>query len=234
MARAYCEYLSVFFYLQELSGQQSSSSESDYDFPKDDSEFSASEFRDEGMDYMSDHKGSSDEGATQHSTAAGSHVNGKQSMFEGYNDPSKQFSGQTRSYHQDSRYEKFLVQLQTAAFSVLWRMRGKHICFVCVRLFVGNHHIYNHNLNRHVWGQIPYQHSIRQVRSYHQDPSTVGGLTAEDIDKARQTKRAENKPHKQMVIPVFSVFSLSHSHKHTHIHTHTHKHKLKLYFRNQS
>ncbi|XP_053193473.1 atypical kinase COQ8A, mitochondrial [Scomber japonicus] len=156
--------------MQELSGQQSaSSSESDYDFPKDDSEFSASEFRDEGVDYMADHKGSSDEGATEHSTASGSHVNGKQSLFEGYKDPSKQFSGQTRSYHQDSRR------------------------------FVGNHHLYNQNLNRHVWGQIPYQHSIRQARSYHQDPSTVGGLTAEDIDKARQTKRADSKPHKQML-----------------------------------
>lgn len=32
----------------------------------------------------------------------------KRSMFEGYKDPSSQFSGQTRSYHQDARYENSL------------------------------------------------------------------------------------------------------------------------------
>ena len=37
-------------------------------------------------------------------------------------------------------------------------------------------------------------------RFYHQDQSPVGGLTAEDIEKARQAKaRPESKPHKQMV-----------------------------------
>ncbi|KAM7368071.1 hypothetical protein PAMP_014322 [Pampus punctatissimus] len=154
--------------MQELSGQQqAASSESDFDFPPDDSAFSASEFREEGADFTADHHGSS-EGATHHSTAA-SHISGKESLFEGYKDPSKQFSGQTRSYHQDSR------------------------------CFMGNHHLYNHSLNRRMWGQLYCQHSIRQGRSYHQDPSTVGGLTAEDIDKARQSKRAETKPHKQML-----------------------------------
>ncbi|XP_042247032.1 atypical kinase COQ8A, mitochondrial isoform X1 [Thunnus maccoyii] len=148
--------------MQELSGQQqASSSESDFDFPND-------EFKEEGADFMTDHKGSSDEGAAKHSAAEGSHVSGKQSLFEGYKDPSNQFK-QTRSYHHDSRR------------------------------FVGNHHLYNHSLNRHMWGQLHCQHSIKQVRSYHQDPSTVGGLTAEDIDKARQGKRAETKPHKQML-----------------------------------
>lgn len=39
-----------------------------------------------------------------------------------------------------------------------------------------------------------------QRRFLHQDQSPMGGLTAEDIEKARQAKaRPENKPHKQMV-----------------------------------
>lgn len=39
-----------------------------------------------------------------------------------------------------------------------------------------------------------------QRRFFHQDQSPVGGLTAEDIEKARQAKgRPESKPHKQMV-----------------------------------
>ncbi|KAG8511830.1 Atypical kinase COQ8A, mitochondrial [Galemys pyrenaicus] len=39
-----------------------------------------------------------------------------------------------------------------------------------------------------------------QRRFFHQDQSPVGGLTAEDIEKARQTKaRPEGKPHKQML-----------------------------------
>ncbi|XP_028342911.1 atypical kinase COQ8A, mitochondrial isoform X1 [Physeter macrocephalus] len=39
-----------------------------------------------------------------------------------------------------------------------------------------------------------------QRRFYHQDQSHVGGLTAEDIEKARQAKaRPESKPHKQML-----------------------------------
>lgn len=39
-----------------------------------------------------------------------------------------------------------------------------------------------------------------QRRVYHQDQSSMGGLTAEDIEKARQAKaRPESKPHKQTV-----------------------------------
>ncbi|XP_006871324.1 PREDICTED: chaperone activity of bc1 complex-like, mitochondrial [Chrysochloris asiatica] len=39
-----------------------------------------------------------------------------------------------------------------------------------------------------------------QQRFFHQDQSPVGGLTAEDIEKARQAKaRPEGKPHKQML-----------------------------------
>uniref|UniRef100_W5NJD3 Atypical kinase COQ8A, mitochondrial n=1 Tax=Lepisosteus oculatus TaxID=7918 RepID=W5NJD3_LEPOC len=38
-----------------------------------------------------------------------------------------------------------------------------------------------------------------QSRSFHQDHSSVSGLTAEDIDKAREAKRNSSKPHKQML-----------------------------------
>ncbi|XP_037606898.1 atypical kinase COQ8A, mitochondrial [Sebastes umbrosus] len=149
--------------IEELTGQQqTSSSESDFDFPQDDSAFAASQFREEGVDFTVDHTGSS--GDSQHSAAAGSsHVSGKQSLFEGYKDPSKQFSGHARSYHQDAR------------------------------------HFYNHSLNRHLWGQLYCPHQVSQLRSYHQDPSAVRGLTAEDIEKARQGKKSENKSHKQML-----------------------------------
>ncbi|MCI4395869.1 hypothetical protein PGIGA_G00197010 [Pangasianodon gigas] len=37
------------------------------------------------------------------------------------------------------------------------------------------------------------------TRSYHQDHSSVGGLTAKDINKAREAKRSISKPHKQML-----------------------------------
>uniref|UniRef100_A0A8D3BXG0 Atypical kinase COQ8A, mitochondrial n=1 Tax=Scophthalmus maximus TaxID=52904 RepID=A0A8D3BXG0_SCOMX len=108
-------------FLIELSGQQqTTSSESEFDFPEDD-------------DFTADHSGNSTDTAAYHSAAAGArHDGGKRSLFDGYKDPSKQFSGDTRSYHQD-------------------------------------------------------------------DPSTVGGLTAEDIEKARQSKGTEIKPHKQML-----------------------------------
>lgn len=155
--------------MQEISGQQTSSSESEYDFPQDDATFQASEFREEGGEFVADQPGSSEEGSTNHGTATGeSHVSGIQSIYEGYKDPSKQFTGQIRSYHHDS---------------------GRH--------FLPNHHFYSHRLKRHLWGQTFCQSSFRQLRSYHQDPSTVGGLTAEDIEKARQSKRTEIKPHKQ-------------------------------------
>lgn len=92
-------------FAQELSGQQqTSSSESEYDFSKDDSAFASSEFREEGVDFTVDHTGSADEAGPETS-----HVSGKQTLFEGYKDPSKQFTGQTRSYHQDVRYKQFLL-----------------------------------------------------------------------------------------------------------------------------
>ncbi|XP_063757788.1 LOW QUALITY PROTEIN: atypical kinase COQ8A, mitochondrial [Eleginops maclovinus] len=143
--------------IQEMSGQQqTSSTEAEFDFPQDDSAFAASEFKDHGLNFTVDHQGMSEDNAA----ARASHVGGKQSLFDGYKDPSKQFSGHTRSYHQDIR------------------------------------HFYSHSLNRHVWGQLYCQHHLR---SYHQDPSTVGGLTAEDIEKARQGKKVEIKSHKQML-----------------------------------
>lgn len=37
------------------------------------------------------------------------------------------------------------------------------------------------------------------TRSYHQDHSSVGGITAEDIEKAREAKQNGSKPHKQML-----------------------------------
>lgn len=46
-----------------------------------------------------------------------------------------------------------------------------------------------------------------QTRSYHQDHSSVGGITAEDIEKAREAKRSSSKPHKQMVPETFSNLS---------------------------
>uniref|UniRef100_A0A673C1D2 Atypical kinase COQ8A, mitochondrial n=1 Tax=Sphaeramia orbicularis TaxID=375764 RepID=A0A673C1D2_9TELE len=67
------------------------------------------------------------------------------------------------------------------------------------RHFMAHHHLYSHSLKRHLWAQMYCQNSVRQLRSYHQDPSTVGGLTAEDIEKARESKRTEAKPHKQML-----------------------------------
>lgn len=48
----------------------------------------------------------------------------------------------------------------------------------------------------------PFSGPGLQRRFFHQDQSPVGGLTAEDIEKARQAKaRPESKPHKQMVRP---------------------------------
>ncbi|XP_058469143.1 atypical kinase COQ8A, mitochondrial isoform X1 [Solea solea] len=162
--------------MQELSGQQqTTSTEQEFDFPPDESEFSASEFREESAEFTADHSGigtdtvafESAAAAAAAAAASASHVNGKQSLFEGYKDPSKQFSGDSRSYHHDARH------------------------------YTGRHHLYS--LNRHVGGQLCSQHLVTQIRSYHQDQSTVGGLTAEDIEKARQRKGPESKPHKQML-----------------------------------
>uniref|UniRef100_A0A3Q3M493 Atypical kinase COQ8A, mitochondrial n=1 Tax=Mastacembelus armatus TaxID=205130 RepID=A0A3Q3M493_9TELE len=116
------------------------------------------------MDFTADHSGISADAA-----AGASHVSGNKSIFDGYKDPSKQFSGHTRSYHHYARH------------------------------VIGHHRLYNHSLNRHVWRQLYCQHPASELRRYHQDPSTVGGLTAEDIEKARQSKSAEIKPHKQML-----------------------------------
>ncbi|XP_008296006.1 chaperone activity of bc1 complex-like, mitochondrial [Stegastes partitus] len=144
--------------IQEMSGQQqTSSSESDFDFPQDDAAFASSEFREDGSDFNVDPTGSGEDAAA---AAASNGVGGKQSLFDGYKDPSSQFGGQTRSYHQDARH------------------------------FLGRQRLYSHSLNRLAW---------TQQRFYHQDPSSVGGLTAEDIEKARQSKRPEMKPHKQML-----------------------------------
>uniref|UniRef100_A0A8C7ZH14 Atypical kinase COQ8A, mitochondrial n=1 Tax=Oryzias sinensis TaxID=183150 RepID=A0A8C7ZH14_9TELE len=79
--------------LQELSGQQQTSSESEFDFPQEEAEFSASEFREEGVDPEAD--------CSRSSANEASAVGGTQSVFQGYKDPSKQFGGHTRSYHQD-------------------------------------------------------------------------------------------------------------------------------------
>uniref|UniRef100_A0A8C5S4K8 Atypical kinase COQ8A, mitochondrial n=1 Tax=Laticauda laticaudata TaxID=8630 RepID=A0A8C5S4K8_LATLA len=46
----------------------------------------------------------------------------------------------------------------------------------------------------------PFALVFGQIRPFHQDHSPVGGLTAEDIDKARQAKAdPQQKPHKQML-----------------------------------
>lgn len=121
MSNKYCDYVFSFFSLclsvQEMSGQQQTSSvESEFDFPQDDNAFSSSEFREEGVDFTVDHTGSSDEAGAHHSAAGASHVSGKQSLFEGYKDPSKQFSGHPRSYHQDARYEECLTLLQIIVY----------------------------------------------------------------------------------------------------------------------
>lgn len=182
--------------LQGLSGQQqqSSSVEAEFDFPQDDDAFPSSEFKEEG-DFTQEH--------TESSNRAGS---GKQSLFEGYKDPSKQFNGHTRSYHQDTRYARVLC------------MHGVLFFFACVapltpafsvrRHFTGIHHGYHRTLSRHLWLRLSCQQQLGQLRTYHQDPTTVGGLTADDIEKARQSKRAETKPHKQAVNMCFSDSSL--------------------------
>ncbi len=92
--------------------------------------------------------------------------------------------------------------LQYITFCCCLKDKSNLFWFGCGRHFTGHHHLYYHSLNRHLWGQLYCQHQVNQLRGYHQDPSTVGGLTAEDIEKARQSKRAEIKPHKQMVITV--------------------------------
>lgn len=184
---------------QEMSGQQQASSvESDFDFPKDDEAFSSSESMEEG-DFTEEHTESSSHPGT-----------GKQSLFEGYKDPSKQFSGHTRSYHQDARYEHALRMHDFLGGTVL--TSASDLCFLCGRHFAGLPHGYNRTLNRHLWLRLYCQQQLSQMRTYHQDPTTVGGLTADDIEKARETKRAEMKPHKQAVSMCSSDHSLYQKH----------------------
>ncbi|XP_014060706.1 atypical kinase COQ8A, mitochondrial isoform X2 [Salmo salar] len=123
--------------MQEFGGQQQQS-ESD-DLPADiDSKYDFSGAEGSSMD--SGEQGVSSEGmGTTDGTTCNGQASVKSKLFEGYKDPSSQFSGQIRSYLSYSSY-----------------------------------------------------------RSYHQDGSGVGGLTAEDIEKAREAKRNE-KPHKQML-----------------------------------
>lgn len=87
---------------QELTGQQQTSPEvSEFDFPPDDGvAFSSSEFGEEAADFPAGPAGSRQDAAGAFQSAAG----GKQTLFEGYNDPGKQFGGHTRSYHRDARY----------------------------------------------------------------------------------------------------------------------------------
>lgn len=53
----------------------------------------------------------------------------------------------------------------------------------------------------------PFAAAFGQNRAFHQDHSSVSGLTAEDIDKARQAKTdPDHKPHKQMVCDFINDF----------------------------
>lgn len=94
----WCDLIMSAFCFQELSGQQQSASEPEFDFPQDETSYAASEFREEHTNFTADHSGTGTDAPAGTST-----INGKQSMFEGYKDPSNQYSGQTRSYHQDAR-----------------------------------------------------------------------------------------------------------------------------------
>ncbi|MEQ2195472.1 hypothetical protein XENOCAPTIV_013342 [Xenoophorus captivus] len=71
------------------------------------------------------------------------------------------------------------------------------------------HRLYNHC---QVLREVGYQQPVSQYRSYHQDQSSVGELTAEDIEKTSQSKGADSKPHKQMVTPVPIATVGTHTH----------------------
>ncbi|CAL8313913.1 unnamed protein product [Lota lota] len=155
--------------MQEFSGQQQTSSSS-FD-PANEGEENYEFGQEEGG--LRFGEGMADD-AGQGGAARASHTKGKQSLFEGYQDPSRQFTGQTRSYLRDPRH------------------------------ILGHPTFYHQNLNRHGLRQLyrldpASLQFVGQSRGYHQDPTTVGGLTAEDLEKARQSKRAEMKPHKQML-----------------------------------
>lgn len=93
-----------------------------------------------------------------------------------------------------------------SACTILARISLLTPCFPRGRRSTGLHHGYNRTLNRHLWLRLYCQQQLSQLRTYHQDPTSVGGLTADDIEKARQSKRAEIKPHKQAVNMCFFRF----------------------------
>ncbi|XP_066533541.1 atypical kinase COQ8A, mitochondrial [Hoplias malabaricus] len=114
--------------IQEFTGQQqnatdfSADMDNTYDFSRNEDSFKSMEHGDSADDALRDSNMGS---ARMHSQPTG-----KSKLFEGYKDPTKQFTG---------------------------------------------------------------------TRYYHQEHSSVGGLTAEDIEKAREAKRNSSKPHKQML-----------------------------------
>ncbi|XP_059897983.1 atypical kinase COQ8A, mitochondrial [Gadus macrocephalus] len=157
--------------MQEFSGQQqtsstSSSFDSEVDFPPAGDGAESYEFG-QGEEDFKFGNGAADAGG-QGTAASAGHAKGK--LFEGYQDPSKQFTGQTRSYRREPRH------------------------------ILGHPTFYHQDLNRQLYRlDLASVKFVGQSRGYHQDPTTVGGLTAEDLEKARQSKRAEMKPHKQML-----------------------------------
>uniref|UniRef100_A0A3B3CKP5 Atypical kinase COQ8A, mitochondrial n=1 Tax=Oryzias melastigma TaxID=30732 RepID=A0A3B3CKP5_ORYME len=88
--------------------------------------------------------------------------------------------------NQFNPYIVFSIPLQTEILT--WLFVFRH--------FFG-HPLYNHEVNRRIWQKVYCQPG--QLRSYHQDPPSVEGLTAEDIAKTSQSKRGDSKPHKQML-----------------------------------
>ncbi|KAG7261272.1 hypothetical protein CRUP_011797, partial [Coryphaenoides rupestris] len=134
--------------MQEFSGQQqasSSSSSSSFDFPAADEGMESYEFGEEGGKFEGS-DGAAHE-ANQGAAAGASPTNGKQSLFEGYKDPTSQFTGQTRSYRRDPRH------------------------------ILGNPAFYHQNLNRHGLRQLygldlASLRFVGQSRGYHQDPTT--------------------------------------------------------------
>uniref|UniRef100_A0A8B9H7I2 Atypical kinase COQ8A, mitochondrial n=1 Tax=Astyanax mexicanus TaxID=7994 RepID=A0A8B9H7I2_ASTMX len=114
--------------IQEFTSQQQSVTDFSTDMDNE-YDFSGKEHSFEGMEHE-DTADSALRDATTGTTRMYSQSTGKSNLFEGYKDPTKQFTG---------------------------------------------------------------------TRSYHQEHTSVGGLTAEDIDKARDAKRSGSKPHKQML-----------------------------------
>uniref|UniRef100_A0A3Q2Q0F7 Atypical kinase COQ8A, mitochondrial n=1 Tax=Fundulus heteroclitus TaxID=8078 RepID=A0A3Q2Q0F7_FUNHE len=96
-----------------------------------------------------------------------------------------------------SNLYKQLRKLRGTKYSILnsfWQIPLS----ICYRHYLG-HRLYNHALDRRALREVSGQQPVAQFRSYHQDQSSVGGLTAEDIEKTSQSKRADSKPHKQML-----------------------------------